>query len=101
MRGMATKMHASEPQARIAWSVRAISLVAALTISVALMLFPFLLREVPGNRLHVALPVLLIGVAGSWVHGVGYGPDNRWLRVLFGPACAWAIMAIGAWLLFA
>lgn len=77
------------------------SLAAALAASLALMLFPFLLRHVPETRLHSALPVMLIGVAGALVYGIGYRPDNRLLRMLFGPVCAWTLIVGGTWMLFA
>jgi predicted membrane protein len=76
------------------------SFITALAASLALMLFPFLLRHVQETRLHSALPIILLGVAGSLIHGIGYRPDNRLLRVLFGPACAWAMMIGGTFLLF-
>jgi predicted membrane protein len=81
--------------------LRAISLVVALAASVTLMLFPFLLRYAPQNRLHAALPVVLFGLAGAFVYGIGYRPDNKLLRILFGPLCAWLLIAGGAFLLFA
>jgi predicted membrane protein len=77
-------------------AIRTASLAAALAASLALMLFPFLLRHVPETRLHSALPVMLLGVASAFVHGVGFTPDNKLLRALFGPACAWALMVVGA-----
>jgi predicted membrane protein len=80
--------------------LRAISFVVALTASATLMLFPFLLRYVPQERLHAALPVVLFGLAGASVYGVGYRPDNKLLRILFGPLCAWLSIAGGAFLLF-
>jgi predicted membrane protein len=64
------------------------------------MLFPFLLRYVPPGRLHAALPVALIGVAGAFVYGIGYSPDHRLLRILFGPVCAWLMIIGGTFLLF-
>jgi predicted membrane protein len=81
--------------------LRAISFVVALAASVTLMLFPFLLRYAPQNRLHAALPVVLFGLAGAFVYGVGYRPDNKLLRILFSPLCAWLLIAGGAFLLFA
>ncbi len=93
-------------RARNDWSavpaqwLRAISFVAALAASVTLMLFPFLLRHVPQSRLHTALPVMLFGFAGLFVHGVGYRPYNRLLQILFAPLCAWALIAGGTFLLF-
>jgi len=84
----------------MAVAIRTASFAAALATSLVLMLCPFLLRQVPEARLHSALPVMLLGVAGAFVHGVGYRPDNRLLRILFGPACAWAMMTSGTFLLF-
>jgi predicted membrane protein len=81
--------------------IRTASLTAALAASLMLMLFPFLLRHIPAARLHSALPVMLLGVAGAFVHGIGYTPDNKLLRILFGPGCAWALMIGGALLMLA
>ncbi len=75
---------------------RALSLAVAAGISLTLMLFPFVLREVPGARLHLGLPILMLGVAGAFVHGIGFSPDNRFLKVLFGPFGAWTLIAAGA-----
>jgi predicted membrane protein len=81
--------------------LRAVSFVVALAASVTLMLFPFLLRYVPPDRVHGALPVLLFGLAGAFIYGVGYRPDNRLLRILLGPLCALLSIAGGTFLLFA
>jgi predicted membrane protein len=80
--------------------VRAVSFIVTLAASAILMLFPFLLRHVPQSRIHTALPVMLFGFAGLFVHGVGYRPDNRLLRILFAPLCAWPLIAAGIFLLF-
>ena len=93
-------------RARNDWSavpaqwVRAVSFVVALAASMTLMLFPFLLRHVPQSRIHTALPVMLFGLAGAFVYGVGYRPDNKLLRILFGPLCAWLLIVVGTFLLF-
>ncbi len=79
--------------------LRSVSLIVALTVSVTLMLFPFLLRHVNGASLHAALPILMLGVTGSIVKGVGYTPDNKVLRVMFGTTCSLALIALGAYLL--
>ena len=75
---------------------RMASFFAALAASLALMLFPFLLRHVPEVRLHAALPIMLFGVVGVLIYGVGYTPENRLLRALFGPICAWIMIMSGA-----
>jgi predicted membrane protein len=80
--------------------VQALSFALGLAASVFLMLFPFLLHGVPGTRLHTGLPIMMLGVAGTLVYGIGYVPDNRALRFLFSPFCAWALIIAGAFLLF-
>jgi predicted membrane protein len=81
--------------------IRTASFTVALAASLTLMLFPFLLRDVQEARLHAALPLLLLGIAGAFVYGIGYRPDHRPLRVLFGPVFPWALMFCGTLLLFA
>lgn len=78
---------------------RLASLAAGLTVTLLLMTFPFLLRHVPPANLHLALPILMLGVAGSMVYGIGYTPDSRVLRVLFWPLCSWSLIFGGAFLL--
>ena len=74
---------------------RAPSLAAGLAVSAVLMLYPYALGTDIPQLAHAALPVLLLGVSGALVHGVGYRPDNRALRVLFGPMVSWLLMGIG------
>jgi predicted membrane protein len=80
---------------------RTASAIAAVTVSLTLVLFPFVLHHVPAARLHSALPILMFGVAGAFVHGIGYTADNRLLRILFGPMFAWSMIFTGAALLLA
>ncbi len=79
--------------------MRTISFAIGLAASLMLMLFPFLLHQVSGPRLHSGLPILMLGVAGTFVYGVGYVPDNKFLRILFGPLCSWTLILIGGLLL--
>ncbi|WP_213769425.1 cyd operon YbgE family protein [Bradyrhizobium sp. dw_78] len=80
--------------------IQTASFAVAAGASLVLMLFPFLLRHVQGAMLHPALSILLLGITGAFVYGIGFRPENRWLRILFGPACAWTLMIGGALLLF-
>jgi predicted membrane protein len=94
-------MRESDSEHATARALRTASFLAALAISAALMLFPFILRGVPAGRLHAALPIMLLGVAGALVHGIGYQPDHRPLRILFRPICAWSMITGGLFSLFA
>ncbi len=72
---------------------RIVSLGAALLISAVLMLYPFALGPRMTPTIHAALPLMLLGVAAAFVHGVGFRPDARWLRVVFSPLVAWPLIA--------
>ncbi|HEY0218412.1 MAG TPA: cyd operon YbgE family protein [Afipia sp.] len=92
----------SEPRhAGSSEAMRTISFAIGLAATLMLMLFPFLLHQASGPRLHSGLPILMLGVAGTFVYGVGYIPDNKFLRILFGPLCSWTLILIGGLLLAA
>ena len=48
---------------------------------------------------HGLLSLVMLGVSAGFVHGVGFVPQHRVWRVLFGPWLAWALMGAGLWLL--
>jgi predicted membrane protein len=87
---------ANEASIAAVGAMRAASLIAALAAALVLMLLPFLLRGVPDDRLHSALPIAMLGIAGAFVYGIGFTPDNALLRMLFGPWCCWTLMLVGA-----
>jgi predicted membrane protein len=78
---------------------RALSLTAAAALSLALMVYPYALGNTMDRETHTALPVFLFGVSGAFVHGIGYEPDNRFLRALLGAPLAWILIALGIALL--
>jgi predicted membrane protein len=79
---------------------RTVSLGAALIISAVLMLYPYALGTKMTPMLHTALPLMMIGVAGAFVHGFGFHPSARAFAVLFSPVVAWPLMALGVALLW-
>ncbi len=79
--------------------LRIVSLTAAFAVSAVLMLYPYALGTTMTPMLHTALPLLMLGVAGAFVHGTGFRPDAKALRILFSPIAAWPLMAVGAGLL--
>lgn len=80
---------------------RFVSLAVGLAVSALLMLYPYALGTTMTPMLHTALPLLLLGVSGALVHGVGFRPENRALRLLFSPVAAWPLIVAGAALLVA
>ena len=79
--------------------IRVPLLTVALAISGVLLLYPYGLGTTMSPAEHVALPLTMLGVSGAFVHGVGYTPTNKALRILFGPAVASSLMLIGIGLL--
>jgi predicted membrane protein len=75
--------------------MRAVSLIAGLAVGAVFMLYPYALGTTMTPLLHSALPLLFLGVSAAIVHGVGFEPENRWLRTFFSPAVAWPLMAVG------
>ena len=91
-----TEIRAEVATATAAPWARTISLVAAGAISLALMLDPYLLRGFSLARIHEGLPFLLLGVAGSFVHGFGYRATSGVTRALAHPMLSWTLLAFGA-----
>ena len=79
---------------------RTVSLGAALIISAVLMLYPYALGTKMTPMLHTALPLMMLGVAGAFVHGMGFRQNARALAVLFSPIAAWPLILIGLALLW-
>ncbi len=83
---------------------RLVSLGLASAISLLILTAPFLLAARMTPVVHAVLPLALLGVAGCFVHGVGYRPDRMALRVLFSPLLAWPLAGLylalvaGRWL---
>lgn len=43
--------------------------------------------------------LIMSGLSAGFVHGVGFRPKNRVLRVALGPYVAWPFMALGLFFL--
>ncbi len=77
----------------------ALSLAVMLAISVALLAWPTLVVSADGHVDHGWLTVLMWGMAAGFVHGVGFIPRNRLLRVALGPLAAWGLSLLAAFAL--
>lgn len=76
------------------WS-RALSLLLASPLALLLLIHPAAMLDEQGRYSHSLLMLVMVGVAGGFVHGVGFDPYNRLWRLLFGPSCAWPLLALG------
>jgi predicted membrane protein len=92
---MSTIRFDSGTPAASTWT-RAVSLVVASAISLALLLDPYLLRGLSLARIHEGLPFLLLGVAGAFVHGLGYRATSSVARALAHPMLCWLLLSVGA-----
>lgn len=78
-----------------AWA-RGVSLVSALVLMILVTLLPRGLTTADGNPIsHGVLTLIMWGLSAGFVHGVGFVPHNRVLRVLLGPVAAWLWMGVG------
>lgn len=69
---------------------RTVSLLAAIAMMLLITVFPRGLTNADGGTIsHGALSFVMLGVSAGFVHGVGFIPHNRVLRVVLGPMVAW------------
>ena len=81
-------------------TARAASLLAAAAIVAVLVLYPRLVAADSASVPHGFLAVMLMGISAAWVHGFGFIPEHRLLRIVFSPIIAWPLIALGAWGVF-
>jgi cyd operon protein YbgE len=75
---------------------RGVSLVTAIALMLLVTLFPRALTAEDGSPIsHGVLTLIMWGMSAGFVHGVGFVPRNRVLRVLLGPVAAWTLMGVG------
>jgi predicted membrane protein len=75
---------------------RGVSLASALALMTLITLFPRGLTVENGSPVsHGVLTLIMWGMSAGFVHGVGFVPRNRVLRVLLGPVVAWLLMGVG------
>ena len=79
---------------------RAVSLTAALAITVTVLVFPRLIALDMHTVPHGWLVLLMFGMSFGYVHGIGFVPQNKYLKTLVSPIIAWPVMALGAWMVF-
>jgi cyd operon protein YbgE len=76
--------------------VRGITLATAFALMLLVTLFPRPLTAEDGSPIgHGTLMLIMWGLAAGFVHGVGFVPRNRFLRIVLGPVIAWLGMSVG------
>ena len=74
---------------------RAFSLLLASPLALVLLIHPAAMLDAQGHYSHSLLMLVMLGVAGGFVHGVGFDPYQRLWRYLFGPWLAWPLLLLG------
>ncbi|WP_394538386.1 cyd operon YbgE family protein [Lysobacter enzymogenes] len=71
---------------------RALSLLLAASLSLALLFLPAMRGAELGPGAHGLLTPLVMAICAGFVHGVGLRPRRAWARALLHPALLWPLM---------
>ncbi|ROU04462.1 cyd operon YbgE family protein [Lysobacter enzymogenes] len=71
---------------------RALSLLLAASLSLALLFLPAMRGAELGPGAHGLLTPLVMAICAGFVHGVGFRPRSVWGRALLHPALLWPSM---------
>lgn len=90
-----------KPHMLYTFVARILSLLAASVLSLLIILYPQ--AVMPGGVApgHSTLMLCMCGIAGGFVHGVGFVPRHALLRIALGPLVAWPLMLVGTLLMLA
>jgi predicted membrane protein len=69
-------------------TARALSLLIAISISIGLLAWPHFVVNADGRVNYPGLLILMWAMAAGFVHGVGFIPRNKILRLALGPVAA-------------
>ena len=75
--------------------MRVLSFLAAAAVMCITVFYPRLIAETSTSVPHGFFVLMMIGMSFCWVHGFGFIPQNRALRVCFSPVVAWPLIALG------
>ncbi|MFZ2319802.1 MAG: cyd operon YbgE family protein [Pseudomonas sp.] len=78
---------------------RSLSLLLASPLALLLLIHPAAMLDANGHYSHNLLMLVMLGVAGGFVHGVGFIPHTWYWRAGFGPLLAWPLLFLGYGLL--
>ena len=74
---------------------RMLSLLLATGLAGVIFTYPKAVAQVN----HGMLTLTMLGICAGFVHGVGFIPETRLWRILFGPWLTWPLLGLGLWLL--
>jgi cyd operon protein YbgE len=75
--------------------VRGSTLATAVALMLLITLMPRGLTTADGSAIsHGLLSLIMWGMSAGFVHGIGFVPRNRILRIVFSPLVAWLGMGV-------
>ena len=80
--------------------LRLISLIIALAITAAVIVYPRWIAVDMHTVPHGWLVMLMLGMSFSYIYAFGFIPEHPILRKLFSPWVAWPLAALGASMIF-
>jgi predicted membrane protein len=81
--------------------MRAASLIIASAASLIGLIFPFILAAHATGLNQSVLLVMMFGIAGAFVHGVGFQPKGAFFAALIAPIFTWPLILSSCALLVA
>ncbi len=100
-RGRSMSAPTADARARASSWTKGAALAAAGVVSLGLTFDPYALQGLSPTRVHIGLPLLLLGVSAGFVYGFGFRPENAGARAFCHPATAAALFVVGALVLAA
>jgi cyd operon protein YbgE len=74
---------------------RSLSLLLCAPLALLLVLHPMSVVNSEGSYSHGLLSLVMWGIAGGFVHGMGFDPYSRVWKLLFYPLLNWLWLALG------
>ncbi|MDO5530476.1 cyd operon YbgE family protein [Sutterella sp.] len=72
--------------------LRTLSILAAIATALVIVLYPRAVAHDAAGVPHGPLEGMLLGMSILWVHGFGFTPEHRILRIVLHPLVGWALL---------
>jgi predicted membrane protein len=73
-------------------TLRVGSVILALIASVIGLVFPFLLARQANGLNQSILLLMMVGIAGAFIHGAGFQPHARAMKIITSPWSTWPVI---------
>lgn len=100
---MTTNPKISEPApqpARGQTFLRVLSFLTAIILLGVIVIYPRAIATDMKTVPHGPLELMIMGMCICWIYGLGFIPQNRYLRICFHPIVGWILMLISGFFVF-